>query len=667
MKVSRQRVFSSLMTKIILICLSLSLLPLVLLSLYQLTNYANSTTSSIRGVELNAAQETAKNMGDFIQREQSVLEEAIRLRPELSKFDKVSVIPALKMLKDTNKDVELYFFSDESGHTFDQDGTEIDISDRAYFQKAKETKQPVVSDLLKSKITNEDSVIIAVPRLSQNGEFKGVMMALINQKYLQERLAGLQVAETGFGYLISDSGQFITHQIKSLISQTLSQAANPATIDIYQKTVLVQESGMVEFVDTEGVVRVAAFHKVPNLPWHVVVTAPKSEIYGKIEETIRMTWLYLLLAAVFIVIVSFLVVRQIVKPIVRLTTIMEDVARGNLSKTFDLKIRKSEIGRLAITVNAMIRKLREMISRIQTASGEVEDASSMMGQSVIDSLNEVSGIQQSLNEVASNTTVQAASAQETSLAMAEMASGVQRIADSSSSVAALAHSATAELTLGAQAIDDAIHQMHIISNKVDHSTGLITRMEELSREVEMVISFITNISDQTQLLSLNASIEAARAGDQGNGFAVVAGEIKNLAKQSQQFTEQIADIIYMIRSMTEQTVDAMREGANEAGKGVSLMESTGSRMQGILVSVKAVLDQIQEVSASAEEISAGTEEVTASMEEIARISETSISHSEKVLTSVHDQITRMDKVDASSKSLQDLAKELKKMTNQFHL
>jgi methyl-accepting chemotaxis protein len=280
MNVFKQNVFSSLMTKIILTCLSVSLIPLILLSNYQLTNFEASTSSSIRGVELNAAQETAKNMGDFMQKEASVLEEAIRLRPELSGFNKAAFVPTLKMLKDTNKDVELYFFSNENGLAFDQDGTKIDISDRAYFQKVKETKKPVISDMLKSRVTQEDSIIIAVPRLGQQGEFKGVMLALINQRYFQNKLAGVQVAETGFGYLISDSGQFITHQIKSLVNQNLTIAANPQTVDIFQKSVLVQDSGMVEFVDTEGVARIAAFHKVPDMPWHVVVTAPKIEIYG---------------------------------------------------------------------------------------------------------------------------------------------------------------------------------------------------------------------------------------------------------------------------------------------------------------------------------------------------------------------------------------------------
>jgi methyl-accepting chemotaxis protein len=346
---------------------------------------------------------------------------------------------------------------------------------------------------------------------------------------------------------------------------------------------------------------------------------------------------------------------------------MDDVARGNLTRTFDLKIRKGEIGRLASSVNVMILKLREMIGQIQHASREVAHSSEMMGQSVSQSIGMGSRIHKATDDVASGTTIQATSAQETSLAMAEMTSGIQKIADSSSSVSELAQTASVELTKGEQTVDDAISQMHIISERVDFSAGLIRRMEELSQEIEMVLSFITEISDQTQLLSLNASIEAARVGEQGSGFAVVAGEIKKMAEQSKQSAYQIAEIIHRIHSITNQTVESMVQGVDEAAKGVRLIETTGVSMNVILESVKEVLGQIQEVSAAAEEISAGTEEVTASMEEIARVSALSKSNSDQVLNSVHEQITTLDKVDHSSKSLQVLAVELKKMIDQFHL
>ncbi|REE87473.1 methyl-accepting chemotaxis sensory transducer with Cache sensor [Paenibacillus taihuensis] len=667
MNVFKQNVFSSLMTKIIFTCLMLSLVPLMLMSLYQLSKFADSTTASIRSVELNAAQEAAQNMGDFIHKEASVLEEAIRLRPELGSFNKEAFLPTLKLLKDTNKEVELYFFANEDGRAFDQDGVEIDISDRPFFKELKRTKKTVVSELLKSRVTNEDSIVIAAPKLNQQGEFKGAMLALINQGFLQDKMAGVRIADTGFGYLISSSGQFITHNIHKLISQNIGQAANPQTLELYKKTVLDQKSGWIEFVDTEGVERIAAFHQVPDMNWRVVVTAPKSEVYGKIIETIQATWYYLLLAAICIIVASFFVVRKIVKPLVYLTSIMDDVARGNLRRSFDMKVRKGEIGRLALSVNSMIMKLREMIGQIQAASGEVQVSSNQMEQSVLQSIGVSSNMNRIIQDVSSGTTIQAESAKETSLAMAEMASGIIRIADSSASVSGLAYMASEELTKGSHTINEAIHQMQVISNQVDQSAALIRRLEGFAQEVETVLAIITGISTQTQLLSLNAAIEAARIGEQGSGFAVVAGEIKKLSEQSKQSSIQIADIMYQVLEITGETAESMGQGVREAGKGVYLMESTGASMNVILGSVKDVLSQIQEVSAVSEEISAGTEQVSASMEEVAHTAVMSRSNSETMRDSVREQLTMLEEVGRSSKSLRSLAADLQRMIDYFRL
>lgn len=180
-----------------------------------------------------------------------------------------------------------------------------------------------------------------------------------------------------------------------------------------------------------------------------------------------------------------------------------------------------------------------------------------------------------------------------------------------------------------------------------------------------MVSGITNIAEQTQLLSLNASIEAARAGEHGKGFAVVATEVKQLSEESQEFSSRIAGIIREVQTVTMSASKLMNQGVLDVDKGSAILDTAGSAFKQMTNSFHSIADQVSEVSAATEEISAGTEEVTAAMSDISEVTKGSFEHTKGIASAAEKQLTFMDEISSSAKTLSEMAEELKTALTTF--
>jgi len=192
-------------------------------------------------------------------------------------------------------------------------------------------------------------------------------------------------------------------------------------------------------------------------------------------------------------------------------------------------------------------------------------------------------------------------------------------------------------------------------------------LDEKSKEIETIVSAITAIADQTNLLALNAAIEAARAGEHGRGFAVVADEVRKLAEQSTMSAQQIIQIIQETKDDTREVIDTMDIVTNNVDAGVQIVKETGTLFSGILKEIKHVTEQIHEVSAVSEQLSAGSEEITAAFQEnisIARQAEVAASNMTKA---ANEQLENMEHMSQSMNQLLEKTTELKQMLNTFKM
>jgi methyl-accepting chemotaxis protein len=204
-------------------------------------------------------------------------------------------------------------------------------------------------------------------------------------------------------------------------------------------------------------------------------------------------------------------------------------------------------------------------------------------------------------------------------------------------------------------------QMASIHKSVMDSVVSIEQLQRRSGEIGEIVQVITDIANQTHLLSLNASIEAARAGEEGKGFAVVANEVKKLAEQSGNSAKKITELVHSIQSETLAAVTSINEGEHNVKVGISIVEETGKLFGGIYNATDSVTSQIQEVSAATEEMVAETEQITASIKQLAHLAERNAIVSAEIKARALDQRTASDKIVDSAGQMNQISEKLEEL------
>lgn len=371
-----------------------------------------------------------------------------------------------------------------------------------------------------------------------------------------------------------------------------------------------------------------------------------------------------LLAVLLCSLIGYGIASMITRPIRHIQQLMAQAQDGDLTVSGTYRSR-DEIGLLTSDFNGMIAGLRALIVKISMEAQNLSASSEQLLASSEQSAQSTNQVVQAIQEIAGGADQQYQSTAESVRAMEEMATGINRIAEFSSSVSAMSVEASREAAEGNTSIQNAVSQMDLIRTSVSESAQMVHQLGIRSQEIGQIVDVITDISAQTNLLALNAAIEAARAGEHGRGFAVVADEVRKLAEQSRQSAEQISGIIKQIQSETKTAVVAMDKGSREVENGTVVMKEAGEAFRNILVAVQEVANQMQEVSAASEEMSAGTEQITASLHQMKSISEAAFSKTESVAAASEEQLATMEEISDAVNALTKMAQEMHDITLRF--
>jgi len=371
-------------------------------------------------------------------------------------------------------------------------------------------------------------------------------------------------------------------------------------------------------------------------------------------------------AVALTVLVGWIMAQSILQPLTAVMRAAGEMATGKLNQRVDLR-RKDEMGVLADSFNRMAENVRSLIQEVKNAGDMVAGTSRELSR-ICEQTEQLSGeVTRQIEGIAEGAESQMRSAEESARAVNEMALGMQHIAESSSEMNELAQSAHMEAVSGNEAVQSAVRQIEAVRNTVEGSAAFIRKLDERSREIGKIVEMITEIADQTNLLSLNASIEAARAGKHGRGFAVVADEVRKLAQQSRESADQIQVLIRNIRNDVKQAVESMDRGTREVQEGVSVVKKAGEAFGKISASVERVSTNIEGVTAVVEELSASTEEVAASADESARIAKTASDNTQKAASATREQLASIGRISASAGELNQMAQNLQAAIQRFEV
>ncbi|WP_373229156.1 methyl-accepting chemotaxis protein [Cohnella sp.] len=532
---------------------------------------------------------------------------------------------------------------------------DYDPRKRSWYIKTMENKgKVVVSDPDISSTTNKIEVTIA--KVVIDGY--GVVGADLRMESLSDIVAKVNIGKEGYVILYDAQRKYLVHP-----TAKIGDVATGGTVDKRFGS----DTGAQEYINAfDGKLKKDVFVTNPLTSWKLTGTWYADEVTQEAAPIFWKTTLVLAVALAGGAVIVFFMVRVITTPLRRLTETSRKISEGDLSRRVEVK-EKDEFGQLGETFNHMVDSLRTVLLEVSQSSSQVAASAQQLSASAEQTSIATEHIASLAGEMAEGANQQVHLVEEGARTIRDVSATIQEIAASAKEVANTATKAAEMSSEGGRAIQTAAGQMHSINGSVDGVGHVIARLANTSKEIGQITKTITEIAQQTNLLSLNAAIEAARAGEHGRGFAVVAGEVKKLAEQSSESAEQIAALIQAIRSEIGEAQNSMQSATKEVSLGMEVVHTAGSLFSEIERIVDEVGSQVQEVSAASQQISAGASQVVQSIEGIAGVAQSAASGTENVSAAAEEQLASMEEISASSAALTNLAEELQVLVDKFKL
>ncbi len=405
----------------------------------------------------------------------------------------------------------------------------------------------------------------------------------------------------------------------------------------------------------------------PNWGWIITAGSYMQDYNSKANNIIYMIVITIGICWVLGVCIVLLFARHISNPIKQMSQQVGRITKGDLTVEPLVIKNRDEIGELGKDLNSMTSQLKSMILQFSNNAHQVAATSEQLLASTEETSKATEQISNAIQEVSagaekqvSSTTDATGVVTEIARALSEATSNMQNATESSLHASELSQN-------GNEVIRKTITQMNLINEKVLFSADVVNMLGNKSNEIGNIVSIITEIAAQTNLLALNAAIEAARAGEQGRGFAVVADEVRKLAEQSGAAAGQIKELIQEIQNGTQKAVVAMDGGTTAVAEGLILANDAGSAFTEILRAVEDVSKQTKEVSMAVTQIHSGAQSMVASVDDISRVTELSAENAQTVAASAEEQLASMEEITAAANTLSKMAEELQDSLRNFTL
>lgn len=506
--------------------------------------------------------------------------------------------------------------------------------------------------------TNEFVISAAIQVKDETGTAAGVLGSDINLQKLTGILAETKIGENGYSFSIDSTGVFITHPDKEMIGKNISELE-------WGKQMLENAEGNFE-ANIDGKDRLVIYQTNKNTGWKIAGVVEKSELAGKLEVIMYTVGIICALGIIIALFGSILFSGSITKQIKSILEAMEKFGNGDLTVTAKVKT-KDEIGHIANSFNKMAENMRQLLSGVQDAALKSQNISGKVA-TTSNAINIASTeIASAVHEIASGTAEQAKEASESVEITNILADKIAGMVDKLQITVESTDRMRERNDLGTKSINALRDRFRKNTEATLNASRGVQEVSEKSKSISKIIETINAIADQTNLLALNAAIEAARAGEAGKGFAVVADEVRKLAEGSSKATDEIKTIVEDIVLLIEKTYRDMEytgKLVNEANIG---LEETNNSFMEIEESVTEVTKQMGLLRSDINEVNKAKDKVLGSIESITAITQEASAATEEVSASTEEQVASIEDTVSSMAELSNIIAHLSDSIKAFKI
>lgn len=582
----------------------------------------------------NLTHAVSTNIGDWITTRNDIID-AVAISD-----DQTQIIESLKQARLAGHFEDIYF-GHVSGQVIssyaDRDVSQVDARTRPWFTLAQKASDTVISSVYLDSLTKERMITIAKPIYHQ-GTWVGVIGADILITQLIDGITGLNVGENAFAMLINQQdATFIAHPDQQQTLRAIARYSHTLSLNFIRQHIAANDLAELTINQKE---KLLYFANVPHTDWILALNLDKTT-----EEASYRDLLFTLLSTAAMIVIGVIIavtslVNFLFRDLNRVSNALASIASGAGDLTQRIETNShDEVGQLANNFNLFVKNMHSMVARLNRVSQSLNQQSTHTATQAKVRSTRIQHQQDEINMVAA--------------AINEMAAATKDIALNADNTARTSEETVTASEHGATQVNQSQHSITCLAKEVETATMVISDLNHHAQSITTILSTIQGIAEQTNLLALNAAIEAARAGEQGRGFAVVADEVRVLSQRTHASTQEIQQMIEALQQTTRQAVGIMEDSRHLSETSVDDANSASASLAQITTAVNNINDMATQIASAAEEQSSVTNEITRNTEGIRDVS--------------NDLAVEANEAAKQAAELSNLSYELQQEINRFTL